>query len=207
MLLTDTVLYAGYTATDVEGNVYKTVLIGNQRWMTKNLKVTKFNDGAPIPVISGNTAWEALTTPGYCWYDYDAGYKEPYGALYNWYTVGTGNLAPAGWHVPTGAEWGTLEAYLGGASVAGGKLKVTGTEHWNSPNTGATNESGFSAFPGGYRSSSEAFAKIGVESCGWSATGYSETFAYIFELAFNSVRSFRYGKAKFVGLGVRCLRD
>jgi uncharacterized protein (TIGR02145 family) len=138
------------TVTDIDGNIYHTVTIGTQVWMVENLKTTKYRNGDPIPNVTGN-AWAALTTGAYCWYNNDAAtYKATYGALYNWYAVADSrNIAPTGWHVPTDAEWTTLTTFLGGESVAGGKLKETGTNHWTSPNTGATNETGFTALPGG----------------------------------------------------------
>ena len=138
--------------TDYDGNHYSSVLIGSQIWMAENLKTIKYNDGTAIPLVTDATEWSNLTTHGYCWYNNDeATYGDTYGALYNWYTVETGNLCPTGWHVPTDAEWTELIDYLGGESVAGGKLKETGTTHWNSPNPGATNETGFTTLPGGYR--------------------------------------------------------
>ena len=138
---------------DIEGNVYKTIAIGKQVWMTENLKTTKFNDGTSIPMVTENEAWIKLTTPAYSWYNNDStANKNTYGALYNWYTVKTNKLCPAGWHVPTDAEWVALITYLEGFTVAGGKMKEKGIEHWKSPNEGATNETGFTALPGGYRS-------------------------------------------------------
>ena len=117
----------------------------------RNLKTTKYNDGTSIPNVTNDTSWSNLTTGAYCWYNNDVSYKNPYGALYNWYAVNTGKLAPKGWHVPSDAEWTTLITYLGGESIAGGKLKEAGTTHWLSPNTEATNSTGFSALPGGRR--------------------------------------------------------
>jgi uncharacterized protein (TIGR02145 family) len=140
------------TVTDTEGNVYKTIQIDTQTWMAENLRTTKFKDGISIPLISDSIEWEYLTTPAYCWYKNSATTNSAtYGAIYNWYTVMTGNLCPAGWHVPSYDEWITLATYLGGPEDAGGKLKETGLAHWNDPNGGATNESGFTALPGGQR--------------------------------------------------------
>ena len=138
---------------DIDGNIYPVVKIGTQIWTTKNLATTKYRDGTSIsgPTYSG-AAW-ALATEAYCWYsDNYATYGTVYGALYNWYAVSDAkNIAPLGWHVATDAEWTTLTTYLGGESVAGGKLKEAGTSHWNTPNTEATNETGFTSLPGGYR--------------------------------------------------------
>ena len=106
---------------DIDGNVYHTVTIGTQVWMVENLKTTRYNDGTAIPLVTDGTAWAALTTPGYCWYNNDsATYKNTYGALYNWYAVNTGKLAPTGWHVPTDSEWTVLTTYLGGESLQAG---------------------------------------------------------------------------------------
>jgi uncharacterized protein (TIGR02145 family) len=144
--------YKSDAITDADGNYYNIVTIGTQTWMAENLETTKYNDGNNIPNISDNVAWSNLTTPGYCWYNNDdSTYKNLYGALYNWYTVNRGKLCPIGWHVPTDAEWTTLTTYLGGESVAGGRLKETGTMHWVSPNVGAINETGFTALPGSCR--------------------------------------------------------
>ena len=135
------------TFTDIDGNVYHAVVIGTQTWMVENLKTTKYSNGDPIP-----TAVTSLTPGAYCMYNNDAvTYKADYGALYNWYAVADSrNIAPAGWHVPTKTDWTTLTDYLGGESVASGKLKENGSSHWLTPNTGATNSSGFTALPGGF---------------------------------------------------------
>jgi uncharacterized protein (TIGR02145 family) len=138
--------------TDTDGNVYHTVIIGTQEWMVENLKTRRFNDGSAIPLVASSSAWPTLTTAGYCWYNNDsAANSATYGALYNWFAVNAGKLAPTGWHVPSDSEWNVLITYLGGESVAGGRLKEAGTVHWNSPNAGATNEFGFTALPGGHR--------------------------------------------------------
>ncbi|MFZ4572381.1 MAG: fibrobacter succinogenes major paralogous domain-containing protein [Bacteroidales bacterium] len=111
------------TTTDVDGNLYHSVTIGTQVWMDENLKTTKYNDGSSIPLVTDSIAWINMTTPGYCWYHNNAAaYKNTYGALYNWYAVNTGKLAPTGWHVPTDAEWTILVAYLGGELLAGGRI-------------------------------------------------------------------------------------
>jgi uncharacterized protein (TIGR02145 family) len=138
------------TVTDIDGNVYKTVKIGNQWWMAENLKTTKYNDGTSIPLVINNTAWVNKATSGYCWYYNDTSYKNIYGALYNWYTVNTGKLAPAGWHIPTDAEWCTITQFLDptvdcGVNRRTGKdiacqMKEAGTTHWYQ-NTCATNSS------------------------------------------------------------------
>jgi len=142
------------TVTDADGNVYHGVTIGAQVWTVENLKTTKYNDGTDIPLVTDGAAWDALdveTGGAYCWYNNDISNKDAYGAIYNFAAIKTGKLAPAGWHVPTMEEWQTLIDQLGGKDVAGGKLKEAGTTHWNSPNSDATNSSGFTALPGGFR--------------------------------------------------------
>lgn len=201
------------TITDADGNVYNTVIIGTQVWTAENLKTTKYNDGSNIPLVTDNTSWGNLTTPGYCWYNNDAAnHKNVYGALYNWYAVNTGKLCPAGWHVPSDTEWTTLTDYLGGESIAGGKLKSTGTIEdgtglWHRPNPGATNETGFTAVPGGYRYVDGTFCNIGSDGQWWSSTATFSTDALCrFMLCNNnSVSSFYYNKKK--GNSVRCVRD
>ena len=147
----------GANVTDVEGDIYKTVYIGTQHWRGENLKVSKYNDGSAIPNITDNTEWTKLTTGAWSYYNNDAANKANYGKLYKWYAVskttnGNKNLCPTGWHVPTYAEWNVLTEYLGGDSVAGGKMKEVGTTNWISPNIDATNTSLFTGLPGGVAS-------------------------------------------------------
>lgn len=197
---------------DIDGNVYTTVIIGSQEWTVENLKTTRLNDGTAIPNVTSNSAWFALTTPGYCWYENDIGNKDPYGALYNWYAVNTCKLAPVGWHVATEDDWATLENYLGGTSVAGGKLKETGTTHWNSPNTGATNETGFTAVPGGYRHDP---GHMGLpyfdlklwSAYFWSSTEYNGSSALGRIMTYNSAGCLNTVQAKVNGLSVKCVKD
>lgn len=160
------------TVTDIDGNIYQTVIIGTQVWMVENLKTTKYNDGTNIQNVTDNKIWESLVNPAYCWHNNDIGFKTPYGALYNWYALNTGKLAPKGWHVPTDDEWTTLINHLGGTNVAGGKLKEAGTSHWLSPNT-ATNETGFTAIPNSSRSNTGTFWAIGNGAKWWNSTEYN----------------------------------
>jgi len=202
------------TVTDVDGNTYSTVTIGTQVWMAENLKVTKYNDGTAISNVTNNTTWAYLTTGAYCWYNNDATtYKSTYGALYNWYTANTGKLCPSGWHVPAEEEWTVLGTYLGGTysagspNTVGGKLKETGTNHWFSPNTGATNESGFTALPGGYRSNSGAYGNLGLSGDWWSSS-MNQYGAIIDHGMYYNQSNLTYGNyGKTEGYSVRCLRD
>jgi uncharacterized protein (TIGR02145 family) len=164
------------TVTDIDGNIYNTMLIGNQCWIAENLEVTKYNNGMSIEYPGEDVeAWDNNTTGAYAWYINDISWKDSYGALYNWHAVNNANgLCPAGWHVPTDAEYTTLTDYLGGETIAGGKMKSTRTDpdphpRWNIPNTGATNESNWSGFPGGYRSGAY-FEDFGGSGWWWTST-------------------------------------
>ncbi len=197
------------TVSDIDGNSYKTIQIGTQTWMAENLKTTKFNDGTQIPTETNNNAWINLATPAYCWYNNDAStYKAVYGALYNWFAVQTGILCPTGWHVPDNNEFIAFVTYLGGLSEAGGKLKETGTSHWLSPNTGATNESGFTALPGGRRYiMNGTFVKMGELGFYWSADEDEVVYGGIGILHYNSAEIEGDSYSKPNGMSVRCLKD
>jgi len=150
--------------TDVDGNVYTSVTIGTQVWMVENLKTTKYSNGDLIGTTTPATLdISGESTPKYQWaYDGNESNVATYGRLYTWYAVtDIRGVCPIGWHVPTDAEWTTLSIFLGGDNVAGGKLKETGTTHWTTPNIEATNETDFTALPGGSRSNSGAFGYIG----------------------------------------------
>jgi uncharacterized protein (TIGR02145 family) len=192
---------------DIEGNTYKTVTIGTQVWMAENLKTTRYNDNTLIPLVTDNVAWSHLITPGYCWYNNDASaFKSDYGALYNWYTVATGKLCPSGWHVPTDLQWSELAEYLGGETLAGDKLKEEGEAHWTILNSGATNESGFTALPGGGRIDG-SFVYIGTAGAWWTATAYDAENALCRELDNNIVELLKGYLGKNQGFSVRCIQD
>jgi uncharacterized protein (TIGR02145 family) len=197
------------TVIDYEGNIYQTIKIDDQWWMAENLRTTRYNDGSEIPHVTYFDDWRNLTTPAYVWYNNDPlTYKATYGALYNWYAVNTGNLCPAGWHVPTDDEWSNLAEYLGGESIAGGKMKESGTLHWNSPNDGATNESGFTALPGGYRYGDDGqFWGISQFGSWWSSSEIDATLAWHWQVVYQSDDLVRYQNLKRAGLSVRCLKD
>ena len=190
------------------------VTIGTQIWQTTNLNVTSYRDGTPIPEVTDPTAWAALTTGAWCYYNNTTANGTTYGKLYNWYAVvgihdtdpNTPNkiLAPTGYHIPTDAEWTTLTTFLGGESVAGGKMKETGTAHWISPNTDATNSSGFTGLPGGYRDGGGTFPNIGY-GIWWSSSERGTTYAWSRDLYFNSGYAGRNDDDKRDGFSVRCL--
>ena len=197
------------TMTDIDGNIYQTVKIGSQWWMAENLKVTHYRNGDYIPRLTNNTQWTNYTIGAYCTYNNNTVLADTYGHLYNWYAAtDSRNLAPEGWHIPTEAEWQTLVDYLGGAAVAGGKLKEQGTIHWNSPNTGATNESGFSALPGGLRYDADGlFYYIGQAAYFLSSTAYDDINVWYCGLSSNWRNASVEHLGKKQGYSVRCVQD
>ena len=210
---------------DADGNNYTVVTIGTQTWMAENLKTTQYNDATAIPNVTDNTSWANLTTGAYSWYNNDAAtYKNTYGALYNWYTVNTGKLAPKGWHVPIDAEWTTLENYLtangynndGSTSGDNYAKSLAATTYWATDSGTGTigndliknNSSGFSALPGGNCSGSGGvFTNVGDCSFWWSSTEYNMDdawFRYVYYCGSNVVR---VSGSKQIGISVRCVRD
>lgn len=192
--------------TDIDGNKYKTVKIGNQWWMAENLKVTHYRNGEMIPYVIGSGSWAILTTGAYCYYDYRDDLGSRYGGLYNWYAVNDSRgLAPEGWHIPSDAEWQTLKDYLSGDAVAGGKMKETG-EAWASPNTGATNESKFSALPGGEIDEVGTFRHSYSNGKFWYSSDFSNDAAWYCSLYYAGSYADRTGAFKRTGISVRCVR-
>lgn len=203
----------GNGITDVEGNKYKTVIIGTQEWMGENLKVSKYSDGSAITNGTDDYVWNNNKNGAWCNYDKDISNNLKYGKLYNWNVTsptmnGNKNVCPSGWHVPTNEEWKILTNYLGGDNIAaGGKLKEEGVSSWNSPNTDATNSSLFSALPGGGRYSDANFGGIGSKGYWWSSSEYSTDGAwYLLLNRSTGVEEVSYEVKKY-GLSVRCLKD
>lgn len=196
------------TISDIEGNSYKTVIIGNQVWMAENLRTTKYNDGSNIPINKKDA------TSSYYWYDNDIKYKVPYGALYNWYTVKTGKLCPTGWHIPSDSEWSSLNLFLGGAKEAAKKLKEVGLTHWIGPINEATDEYGFTGLPGGKLYYDGQFNALKYEGMGkfgewWSSTEISTIFAVRWTLSYYYVNNtFEGGPIlKEWGYSIRCIKN
>ena len=186
------------------------VIIGTQTWTLRNLDVAFYNNGDPIPEVQDPTAWAALTTGAWCSYDNNPANDAIYGKLYNWFAVKDiihGGLVPVGYHLPTLTEWQTLKDYLGGSGIAGGPLKETGLIHWNSPNGGATNSSGFTALPGGFRFLNGAFSNIGNLGYWWSSTESSTTSAWYRTLNYLNTNVTTTVNNKADGFSVRCLKD
>ena len=200
----------------IDEDCIKSVTICNKAWMARNLEVTTFRDGTPIPQITDATQWTNTTSAAWCYYANTTANGTTYGKLYNWFaahgdTNGDGikdkELAPAGWHVATEADWKALADCLGGNAVAGGPLKETGTTHWTSPNAGATNTSGFTALPGGFRNSAGNFEILGNKGYWWTATESSSINAALRFLDYNSVIVGVSVDDKNHGFAVRCVRD
>lgn len=192
------------------GYTYTSIVLGNgQEWMAENLRTTSYANGDPIQNVTDGAQWSNLTTGAWAHYNNDNQYENPYGKLYNWYTVDDPrNVCPTGWHVPTDAEYTLLTDYLGGEPVAGGKMKSTGTQYWLTPNAAATNESGFSGLPGGKRSIfSGAFGNIGYSGTWWSSTEETAGSAFYRSLDYSTGDVYRNDDGKVAGLSVRCLRD
>jgi uncharacterized protein (TIGR02145 family) len=220
MTLVTTLTGVTGTVTDIDGNTYQTIGIGYQIWMAENLKTTKYNDGTAIPNIAIDATWAAATTGVYSDYGNTPANSTTYGRLYNWYAVdnntatkvasnGGKNVCPTGWHVPTDDEWTTLTTYLGGEVVAGGKLKETGLTHWITLNSGATNETGFTALPGGDRLLNGKYEYIGLSGVWWTSTENSAVNAWAWDrnMLFSDTNVHRSATYKQDGFSVRCLKD
>lgn len=199
----------GATITDYNGNVYDTITIGTQTWMKQNLKVTNYRNGDAVPMVLDPTAWAALSSGAYCYYDANMSYIDTYGRLYNYFVVSdTRNICPTNWHVPFDIEWTTLKNYLGGVSIAGGKIKETGTSHWNNPNTGATNVSGFTALPGGSRSYYGPYGyDINKNGDFWSSTESTTDNSWGSFVSYDNSNLSQGTNKKKYGFSIRCLRD
>lgn len=205
--------------TDADGNNYTTVTIGTQTWIAENLKTTKYNDGTAIPLVTDNTAWAALSTPAFCWQNNNiATLEATYGALYNWFAVNAGKLAPTGWHVATDAELTILENYETanlGTSGSVAKSLAAATNWAVSANAGAigndltkNNSSGFSAFPGGSRDGNNGkFDTLGIYGSWWSASEYNTSYAILRLLYSIDGSILRNASNKTSGFSVRCIKD
>lgn len=198
------------TITDVENNHYHIIQIGTQVWMAENLKVTSTRSGFPIPNVTDATQWGQLgqyQTGAYCDYQNDPTNSVTYGRLYNWYAVQNLNISPAGYHIPSYDEWYQLINYFGGDNFAAAKLKEAGPLHWGSDNTGATNESGFTALPGGWRTVQSAFSEISYSGSWWTSLYYMSDEAWMIRMTSdqNSIYSNRFPVT--FGLSIRCVRD
>lgn len=205
--------------TDLDGNVYNAVVIGKQTWMKTNLNVSKYQDGTLIPEVTDPVQWAKLTTGAWCYYESTDG--NIYGKLYNWYAVAgiwdeasktnesqRKQLAPTGYKIPSDEEWTTLTDYIGGGAVAGGKMKEIGIANWTSPNSEATNSTGFTGLPGGIIISNGTFYFISDHGYWWSSTSNvnKATDAWNLSLGYNSGIACRSYDDKNYGFSVRCIK-
>ena len=203
------------TVRDKDGNIYHPIKIGSQVWLEENLKTTQYNDGTPIPLKEVTTDWASSNgsnLPAYCWFNNDIANKNPFGALYNFYSLDTvynggKNVCPSGYHVPSNNEWNILINFLGGTTLAGGPLKERGTSHWITPNTGATNDSGFTGLPGGRRGPSGTFAGSGSTGYYRSSTADIYPECYYVQLNSNNTNASNTIWNNGIGMSVRCIRD
>ena len=196
------------------------VNIGTQIWTSKNLDIATYRDGTPIPQVTDPNQWANLTTGAWCYYNNDPANGEVYGKMYNWYAVAgiydaaslndaalRKQFAPMGWHVPSDSEWTILTNFLGGEYIAGGKMKEIGIIHWESPNTEATNSTGFSGIPGGYRNFRGEFLNLGISTHFWSLTEPTEPGAWFRMLTYYQHNAYRYFDNKTSSFSVRLIKD
>ena len=202
----------GANITDVDGNSYPTIVTNcsNQIWMQKNLNVSRYRNGDIIPQVTDVTQWNQLTTGAWCYYNNDPLNGPIYGKLYNWYAVNDQRgLAPTGYHIPSDSEWTNLISCLGGNNVAGGAMKESSSINWVSPNTGATNSSGFTGIPGGYND--YGFNHIGIRGYWWTSSEYISQGGVDygkFYALYNFIASVDYSYTfKTRGYSVRCIKD
>jgi len=215
------------TVKDIDGNTYKTVTIGTQTWMAENLKTTAYNDGTTIPLVTDETVWTSLSSPGYCWYNNDeTAFKGTYGAIYNWYAVDAAgnnskNVCPTGWHVPTKLQWTILTDYLTNngygyagsgkdiaksmASASGWSISLTAGNAGN--DQASNNSSGLTALPGGYRDFDGEYDTFGGYAAWWSSSGNDMGNVWALVMVYTSSEVGLFDYAKQVGFSIRCLKD
>lgn len=195
------------TVTDIEGNVYRTVFIGGDEWMAENLKTARYRTDEPIPNVTDSAEWAALTTGAWAYFENDAAHDADYGKLYNWLAItDSKGVCPEGWHVPDDSEWDALLGKLGGSSIAGCALKERGSDHWETPNECATNSSGFTAVPGGYRDL-QGFINLGRHGVYWTSVEDNDDRAWFRSIHYNNGMVLRLFTSKNNELSVRCVRD
>ena len=208
-LFISTISIHAQTVTDVDGNTYNTISIGNQTWLTENLKVTKYNDQVPISLVLDDASWSTQTEPAYCYYQGDIANANGYGNLYNWHVVNNAkNVCPSGYYVPSIADWEELITFVGGNAVAGGKLKEMGLEHWLDPNTGADNSSSFTLLPSGWRANNNGFYEnLSYMAFVWSSTSVDAQSSSIILVGYDSPACYTSDSHILTGLPIRCLKD
>jgi uncharacterized protein (TIGR02145 family) len=193
---------------DQEGNVYKTVMIGNKEWMAENLNTSLYRNGNEIQTGLAPANWQTSVSGAWQYYNQEEIHECPHGKMYNWYAVNDARgLCPAGWHVPTEADWSGLEIALGGQLVAGNKMKATGTVYWLGGNAGATNESGFSALGSGFYYFYGSFEGLTQGVNFWSATSFDASSAWVRTISFDMPNLALSIYPKNSAFHIRCVRD
>jgi uncharacterized protein (TIGR02145 family) len=194
--------------TDIEGNIYETVRIGEQVWMAENLSTTRLNDGTEIKLIIKSQEWHNTDDPALSWYNNDSAlFKVPYGALYNGYAAENEKICPEGWHVPDNEEFRKLVESQGDTSIAGGKIKVEGITQWHSPNIGADNSSLFTALPAGMRYFEGTFSSLSYFTAFWSTTSTDISLLDYMSLSYLDSKAVISSRHKNHGFSIRCIRD
>jgi uncharacterized protein (TIGR02145 family) len=201
------ILFKTGVVMDADGNIYHSVRIGQQIWLRENLRTTSYSDSFWIPEVTDNLLWNSPDEPQFCWYKNDESYKVPFGALYNWAAVNSDRLCPPGWHVPTAAEWNSLFTYLGGSKVVSNKLREAGDANWMTPNTGATNSSGFTALPGSFRSTDGSFGSFGYYGYWWTSTASGSAHATAVKMITSRAEITTEAVNVGSGLSVRLIKD
>lgn len=199
------------SVSDADGNAYKTITIGSKTWMAENLRTTKYRNGDAIPEVTSNSEWTNLASGAYSNYDNDPDLNAlaTFGRLYNWFAVSDSRqIAPEGWHVATKEDWEELAGELGGLPAAGGKLKETGNTHWNAPNTGADNSSGFTALPSGRREYTDgSFINTGFNGFWWTSSAYNPDYSWYYQINYDFASVVPANFHKQYGFSVRCVKD
>jgi uncharacterized protein (TIGR02145 family) len=193
---------------DIDGNEYHTIQIGSQVWMTENLQTTRYNDGTEIPLITDQLAFYEIKAPCMCWYNNDeSANKNGFGALYNWYAVDTKKICPSGWHVPSNEEWATMIEFLGGANIAGGKLKSFGIPNWTSRDAGAQESSGFNVLPAGFRGKGAFYPATKSAAIFWTSSVFDDDDAWTRYFQPDTITAGQGHGGKYHGFAIRCLKD
>jgi uncharacterized protein (TIGR02145 family) len=199
---------SGQGVIDFDGNSYPTIIINGQEWMSENLRTTSYSNGDPIGNVDNENFWAVLNNGAWAYNYNDASNEYPYGKLYNWYAViDNRNICPIGWHVPNKNEYTVIIDYIGGESIAGGKMKSTGTQYWQIPNTDATNESGFSGLPGGSRSEAGVFQEVGNNGTWWSSSESTTFNSWSWIMSYNIGNAGWCNCKRRVGSSVRCIKN
>lgn len=194
--------------SDDKSESIASVTIGTQEWSAKNLNVTHYQNGDPIPLVTDSATWDTLTSGAYCEYKNSSDNGTVYGKLYNWYAVhDSRGLAPDGWRVASDADWTVLTTYLGGENVAGAKLREEGTSHWLTPNSESTNETGFTALPGGQRGDGGGFGNIKENGFWWTSNEESSDWAWMRYTFYTTTDMYRDYYRKQSGFSVRCIKE